>query len=87
LHPEHAHWHLEGVAQYNLFKSLDDGFQRTLGSLVAQSDKVSFCLIFFFKRIPLGMIDVYPLVESHVPALFKQCSGNNQGISPNWVDL
>jgi hypothetical protein len=47
LHPEHLHWHLKGVAQYNLFKSLDDGFQRTLGSLVSQSDKVSFCFFFF----------------------------------------
>eukprot|EP01080_Neovahlkampfia_damariscottae_P001580 gene1580-12705_t len=63
FHPQHLHWHLKGVAQYSIFKSTNEGY---IGEMVAQADKVSFC-----------MIDVFSLSRTNpVPSNFARCSGS-----------
>ena len=72
FHPEHAHIHFEGFAQFQLREVTADG---GVGAVVAAGDKVSFCLL-----------DVDQYDPSAGPATYNSC-GQIQGISAGWSDV
>lgn len=72
FHPEHSHWHIDGVALFEVRKGSPNG--PVWGG---NSVKSTFCLI-----------DWYALEgNSKTPDRnYFACDGERQGISPGWVD-
>jgi hypothetical protein len=75
-HPTHTHWHLDGFAVYQLWSLNQVG---ELDTLVASSDKVSFCLI------DVEIVD--PGNRLRPPAReYTGCGRGRQGLSVGWGD-
>jgi hypothetical protein len=69
-HPEHDHWHMDAVARYRLYSATTG-----LPYAARDAEKVSFCLIDYFR--------VYP----NAPVRrFNACNNGVQGISVGWSD-
>lgn len=83
FHPEHNHWHIGDVALFEVRPALDDGRGGAWGDPYvndrgeAQSLKVTFCLIDWYK-----LDDNAPTHERK----YWDCAGSHQGIQPGWVD-
>ncbi len=75
-HPDHDHWHFEDFALYELLSLTPEG---ELGSAVASSGKVSFCIM-ENTRIDGQLIRETPQEE------YRSCRQELQGISPGWGD-
>ncbi|MDZ4686264.1 MAG: lysyl oxidase family protein [Planctomycetaceae bacterium] len=76
-HPEHNHIHFEGYAVYRLRAVTDEG---GVGDVVAEGDKVSFCLIdvlVYDRRLP-----GFPRT-----AQYRTCNATRQGVSVGWADV
>lgn len=77
-HESHNHWHIGGIALFEVRPALDDGTGGAWGApLPGNSIKTTFCLI-----------DWYAL-EGNSPAherTYFDCNGSHQGIAPGWVD-
>jgi lysyl oxidase len=74
FHPAHHHFHFEDFENYQLRK--DDPFT---GEIVAQSAKVSFCLL-----------DIQPIRGFHLlPTVSEDCLNpeGTEGISVGWADV
>lgn len=72
FHPEHNHWHIDGVALFEIRVGSPDG--PVLGE---NSIKTTFCLIDWYKLEG----------NSRTPdRVYWDCEGDYQGISPGWVD-
>ena len=76
-HPSHHHIHFDDIAQYNLRVRPADG---SVGSIVAQGAKTSFCLI---------DIDHFNPSLPHSPhnGVYESCGNVLQGISVGWADV
>jgi len=72
-HPEHGHIHFENFASYRLCEVLPDG---SVGGVVAEGEKVSFCLL---------DVERYETTGPATPH-FLTC-GQVQGISVGWADV
>ena len=70
-HPEHAHIHMEDVAQFQLLSVTEDG---GVGESVAVGPKVSFCLIDIARH------------DSSASSFYNSCD-QIQGISAGWADV
>ena len=85
FHPEHNHWHIGDVALFEVRVAQvgDDGTGGLWGATLkndhvqAQSIKVTFCLIDWYK-----LDDNAPRTER----IYWDCATRFQGISPEWVD-
>ncbi len=75
-HPDHDHWHFEDFALYELLSLTPEG---ELGSVVASSGKVTFCIM-ETTRIDGQLIREIPQEE------YRSCGQELQGISPGWGD-
>lgn len=82
-HETHHHWHMGGVALFELHYAEDNGTGGVWGPVymndrgVAQSVKTTFCLIDWYK-----LEDNAPTKERK----YFDCYGQYQGIQPGWVD-
>ena len=77
FHPAHGHWHLENFARYEL-KPIDGN--GNVGTAVAASTKVSFCIIDVHHPFPT-------LPGSPGAKYYTQCDRNSTlGISIGWSD-
>lgn len=76
-HPEHSHTHFNNVASYKLRKIVGT---TGIGSIVAQSEKVSFCL--YDESVYNSGLPYY----SNYPR-YRSCGSSIQGISVGWVDV
>lgn len=76
-HPEHGHTHFEDFSHYKLRRITSTG---GVGSIIAESNKVSFCLI---------DEDVYnSTLSNYRPyARYTSCNTSIQGISVGWIDV
>lgn len=72
FHPEHNHWHIYGVALFEIRSESPVG--PVFGN---NSIKTTFCLIDWYK-----LEDNSPTKER----TYFDCFGNYQGISPGWAD-
>jgi hypothetical protein len=72
FHPEHNHWHIDGIALFEIRAG------SPVGSIVGSNTvKTTFCLIDWYKLEG----------PSKTPdRTFFDCDGELQGISPGWVD-
>lgn len=72
FHPEHNHWHINGVALFEIRAG------SPTGPIVGDNSiKTTFCLIDWYKLED----------NSKTPErTFWECNGELQGISPGWVD-
>jgi hypothetical protein len=77
FHPEHNHWHIGEVAQFEVRVGSPTGRSLVNDQGVAQSIKTTFCLI-----------DWYTLEgNANTKArVYWDCANALQGISPGWVD-
>lgn len=76
-HPQHGHTHFADFAKYKLRKITSGG---GVGSIVASSSKVSFCLIdeeVFDSTLP----------NYNPSPTYSYCGTTVQGISVGWVDV
>ncbi|HEV8358849.1 MAG TPA: lysyl oxidase family protein [Candidatus Thermoplasmatota archaeon] len=83
FHPAHNHWHIHGVALFEVRAALDDGTGGAFGDVVvndrgaAQSLKTTFCLIDWYKlEGPSKTKD----------RIYFECNGAYQGIQAGWAD-
>ncbi len=78
-HPEHEHWHIDAIAEYQLWPVDSEGL---VGEPVGTGRKASFCLRddapFFDDPRPEKWAD-FPV--------FGECNASVQGISPGWIDI
>jgi hypothetical protein len=72
FHPEHNHWHIKGVALFEIHADSPEGPVVGLNSL-----KVTFCLIDWYK-----LEGNSPTKER----TYFECNADYQGISAGWVD-
>ena len=74
FHVEHGHWHWVGFGLYEVLTVTDTGVP---GEVVAQSDKVGYCLI-----------DVDPMPGDPLAGdpFYTSCVWDRQGISAGWTD-
>jgi len=72
FHPAHNHWHINGVALFEVRVGSPTG--PIFGT---NSIKTTFCLIDWIK-----LDDNSPTTDRY----FFECNGASQGISPGWVD-
>ena len=72
FHVAHDHWHINGVAQFDIRSGSSTG--PVVGG---RSIKVTFCLIDWYK------LDDNP---AHTEVTYFHCGAAHQGISPGWVD-
>ncbi|MFN2503623.1 MAG: lysyl oxidase family protein, partial [Acidimicrobiales bacterium] len=72
FHAEHDHWHIDGVALFQIRKGSPTG-----PIVGGNSVKVTFCLIDWYK------LDDNP---AHTETSYFHCGAERQGISPGWVD-
>lgn len=86
-HPEHAHWHFDDFALYELRRLAGDRPDMSDEGLVVDGGKVSFCLQ-DSHREGEGTIDDpsswFPSVETIISIT---CPGVHQGISSGWWDV
>lgn len=88
FHPEHNHWHINGIALFEVRHSKKTGaigtadigplYVNDLGDSV--SLKTTFCLIDWIK------LDGNSNNGSKSDRFYFECNGSNQGISVGWVD-
>jgi hypothetical protein len=72
FHPEHNHWHIDGIALFEIRAGSPSG--PVVGG---NSIKTTFCLIDWYKLEG----------PSKTPErVFFDCAGSLQGVSPGWVD-
>jgi hypothetical protein len=72
FHPEHNHWHIDGIALFEVRAGSPTG--PVVGN---NSIKTTFCLIDWYKLEG----------PSKTPArTYFDCNGELQGVSPGWVD-
>jgi hypothetical protein len=76
-HDDHDHWHVEDFALYEL-RSIRPGGE--VGSVVASSGKVSFCIIENTE------VDGHLVSEHREKWEYGGCGDETQGISPGWGD-
>lgn len=77
-HQEHGHFHFLDFARYELRRVAADGrADRSPGGLIAESDKVSFCLVDYEQ----ARSDAFPVAK------YRECQPGLQGISPGWADV
>jgi phosphohistidine phosphatase SixA len=74
FHPDHNHWHIEDFARYEVWSLTARG---DLDSLVALTEKVSYCLR---DNTPARIAGSPP------QAVYTVCGQELQGISPGWID-
>ena len=72
FHPEHNHWHINGVALFEIRQGSSSG-----PIFGANSLKTTFCLIDWYK-----LDDNSPTTER----IYFDCNGSYQGISVGWAD-
>ena len=78
-HPDHEHWHIQGIAEYQLWSVDSEGL---IGEPVVQARKASYCLR-DDARYPFD-----PHSESWPDdPVFAGCDTVIQGISPGWMDI
>lgn len=70
FHADHGHWHIDAVARYTLRSGAIDG------PIVAESTKVTFCLI-----------DVERLGKRSGSRHYASCNADFQGITNGWADV
>jgi hypothetical protein len=75
FHPEHDHWHLGDFALYEIWSVGLDG---ELESVVAVSNKISYCLRDDQKS---------DLPEAPAYQTYTICDHERQGISVGWIDI
>ena len=77
-HMEHAHFHFQDFATYELRRLGPDGRpDQSDAGLLGRSPKVSFCLV-----------DSKPVREDASPTQrYIQCPGVRQGVSAGWTDI
>ena len=77
FHDNHGHIHVEAWARYRLRQVLPDG---SVGEVIAQSDKTSFCIIDLqvFRRDLPGFA---------ARGEFHSCASTTQGLSIGWIDV
>jgi hypothetical protein len=75
-HPQHQHIHFDGFAAYRI-RAIGAG--NTLGPVLAEGDKVSFCL--------LDVDHFNPGLAGSPPGSRYVTCGSNQGISVGWADV
>jgi len=77
FHPQHNHWHITGVALFEIRKANADG---SIGPVFGtNSIKTTFCLVDWYKLVG----------PSKTPErVYFECDRNaeTQGISPGWAD-
>ena len=79
FHPQHNHWHITGVALFEIRTAADDGTRGRFGSVFAnQSIKTTFCLIDWIKLEGNSTTTERNYFECSPDAL--------QGISAGWGD-
>jgi hypothetical protein len=78
FHPQHAHWHFEGFAEYRLHDVAADG---SIGSLLREpADKVSFCML---DSVTANQ----RLAHASPTRTYTSCDQDlTQGISVGWAD-
>lgn len=77
FHPDHGHVHFEDWGQYRLREILPgDG----VGPILAESDKISFCILDAFHFAP-------ELPGSPADRFFSTCDMGLQGESVGWIDM
>ena len=75
-HPDHAHWHFDAFAAYELWPVGDEAGRRT-----AALDKVSFCLV-DVRRVEAA-VPTEPTGRQ-----YEGCGRDAvQGVSPGWADV
>jgi hypothetical protein len=74
-HPGHEHWHLENFARYEIWSLTPAG---NLSSVVAFSDKISYCL----RDDSLA-----ENLDSSTRAAYTDCKREEQGITAGWIDI
>jgi hypothetical protein len=74
FHPAHGHWHWEGFGLYQVLAVSETG---QAGQVVAQSDKVGYCLI---------DVDPMPGPEEVADPFYTSCVWTRQGITAGWTD-
>jgi hypothetical protein len=77
-HPQHRHWHIANVARYDLHEV--NPYTGGLGSIVASSNKISFCL-FDEHRLSSRLYS-----GPRYPSRYTTCKTRITGITPGWVD-
>lgn len=77
-HDEHAHFHYEEFATYEVRRLAPDGSpDYSAAGLIDASEKVSFCLV-----------DSQAVREDASPiAPYRACTPTVQGVSPGWTDI
>jgi len=75
FHPEHDHWHLGDFALYEIWSIGMDG---ELDSVVAVSNKISYCL----RDDERSDIPAAPAFQT-----YTICNHERQGISVGWIDV
>lgn len=73
-HESHSHWHINHVSRYSLLKGSPDG------PVVAEAEKVTFCMIDLSHRYP-GMRN------SPATGTYFGCNQEFQGLSVGWSDI
>src|SRR5688500_14606258 len=77
-HEEHAHFHFQDFADYQLRQLGPDGRpDYSEAGLLRRSEKVSFCLV------DNNLIDV----TKPAPPFYLSCGPTLQGVSPGWADV
>jgi len=83
FHPQHAHWHLQAFARYELMPLAADGTPDASAEPVTVADKVSFCLM-DLERDPQSQDDS---LDADIGVYSTICTGAAQGISRGWMDV
>ncbi len=84
FHPEHNHWHLKAVNQFEVRKALDDGSggQWNQKATIGQVLKETFCLIDY---VPMNDDQLADFGLPELRRRYFDCFAT-QGISPGWID-
>lgn len=82
FHEEHNHWHIDGVALYEIRASLGGPpGSADIGSVIGENSiKTTFCLIDWIK------LDANSNNGTNSDRVYWDCFGDHQGISVGWVD-
>ncbi len=78
-HPDHEHWHIDAIAEYQLWSVDSEGL---IGEPVVAARKASYCLCddAHFSGDP------HPESWPDVP-VYGRCETVIQGITPGWIDI
>lgn len=78
-HPDHEHWHIDAIAEYQLWSVDSEGL---IGEPVVMARKASYCL----RDDAHYSGDPHPESWPDSP-VFTRCEAVIQGISPGWMDI